>query len=204
MDLNDLLPYITGVATALGGLFAIFKYGKKIFLKIKAPITRIAQTHEKIDKIFQEIGSNGGSSLKDKINSIDIEVKANSKELKINSEMTEIIYNQQTYILNKSDKALFRSNERGELVWVNKKYLELFGRTPEELRGFGWINIIHFDDRDKVEKDWGYSVKNQIAYESEYRAVAKNGIIYKVFCKAERMDNKKGYLGELEILNSSK
>lgn len=49
------------------------------------------------------------------------------------------------------------------------------GQTVEEVRGYGWLNALHPDDRAVATQRWLSAVANRQPYESEYRVRGKDG-----------------------------
>jgi PAS domain S-box-containing protein len=43
---------------------------------------------------------------------------------------------------------IWRSDDRGDLVYVNRRWLEFTGRTEAEELGRGWLSAVHPDDRE--------------------------------------------------------
>ncbi|HKG91170.1 MAG TPA: ATP-binding protein, partial [Gemmatimonadaceae bacterium] len=52
---------------------------------------------------------------------------------------------------------------------------DLTAQTPEEVRGNGWTNAIHPDDRPRVFETWRRSYESRALYESEYRLRLRDG-----------------------------
>jgi PAS domain S-box-containing protein len=57
---------------------------------------------------------------------------------------------------------------------------EYTGQTAEEVKGFGWINAIHPDDKEIVLERWNEAVKAKKKCECTYRVRSKNGV-YRYF-----------------------
>lgn len=76
-----------------------------------------------------------------------------------------------------------------QIVWITDPegkvedmpaWREFTGQTPEEVRGFGWLDAIHPDDRAHTRYVWEYCVTNRVVYETEYR-LRKNDGSYRYF-----------------------
>ena len=57
----------------------------------------------------------------------------------------------------------------GTLDYCNRRWREYMGLSLEELRGDGWQNMLHPDDRARVLEAWRKSVATGIPYEQEER-----------------------------------
>jgi PAS domain S-box-containing protein len=92
-----------------------------------------------------------------------------------------------------SAEALRRSRERyrslvqagAQVVWVttpageiaedSPEWRWITGQTVEEYLGKGWLDVIHSDDRERVEQDWQDSIASGKAFDSRYRVRTKTG-----------------------------
>ncbi len=63
----------------------------------------------------------------------------------------------------------------GSNDYCNQRLLQYHGRTMEELRGFGLVEMIHPDDRECVLKAWRQAVSQGTPYEVESRRRENNG-----------------------------
>jgi PAS domain S-box-containing protein len=54
------------------------------------------------------------------------------------------------------------------------------GQTPEEVKGWGWLNAIHPDDRKRTTEAWNKAVATKSTFETEYR-IRRNDGIYRYF-----------------------
>jgi len=49
---------------------------------------------------------------------------------------------------------IFVSDEQGSCRFVNGRWCELTGLTPDQAAGAGWVDAVHPDDRDRVAVEW--------------------------------------------------
>jgi PAS domain S-box-containing protein len=68
------------------------------------------------------------------------------------------------------------TNDKGEIVEDNPSFTKYTGRGYEEIKGFGWIEDIHPDDRDHTEQIWRKAVADKSFYETEYRLRRYDGV----------------------------
>jgi PAS domain S-box-containing protein len=73
-------------------------------------------------------------------------------------------------------RALVRATS--SLVWTTAadgqivdmpEWRALTGQTVDEVQGWGWLNALHPDDRDRTQVVWQAAVETQSIYETEYR-----------------------------------
>jgi len=57
----------------------------------------------------------------------------------------------------------------GSNTYVNRRYVEYSGMTPEQTAGVGWQMVVHPDDLHKHERNWRAAVANGKPHESEVR-----------------------------------
>lgn len=57
----------------------------------------------------------------------------------------------------------------GMLDYVNKRTLEYFDRSFDEMLGEGWKNVVHPDDLGEAMNRWLHSLKSGEPYETEFR-----------------------------------
>ena len=92
-----------------------------------------------------------------------------------------------------SEEALRRSEERyrslvqagGQVVWVttptgkiaedSPEWRWITGQTVDEYLGSGWLDAIHPEDRDRVEREWLDCVDTGKIFDSRYRVRTKSG-----------------------------
>ena len=185
--------YFFEALTAVGTVIvAVYKFIPKVISKFKQYFVKNTELYNKIDIIFKELTPNHGSSLKDKINKMEINLEENTI-------LTEKILYRQKWMLDHQDTPIFESNAEGKCIWVNTKYRELFKQDVSYFLGNGWKNSIFEADRDKVVAEWEKCVKDARLSENTYRMVDSDGKIYNVYCVATRTD-KHGYLGTIKIL----
>jgi PAS domain S-box-containing protein len=92
----------------------------------------------------------------------------------------------------RADAALAQSEARfralvrslSSLVWTTApdgqivdmpEWRALTGITVEEIRGWGWLNSLHPDDRDRTGVVWQAAVNARSYYETEYRIRRRDG-----------------------------
>ncbi|MEP0912361.1 PAS domain S-box protein [Leptolyngbya sp. GB1-A1] len=91
-----------------------------------------------------------------------------------------------------AENALKQSEERyrslisatSQIVWMadvegriapNPAWRAFTGQTEAEFAGFGWLDAIHPDDRERTAQVWMQSVQTKSLYETEYRIRAADG-----------------------------
>jgi len=70
---------------------------------------------------------------------------------------------------------IWRSDKDGNIDYVNQSMLHFTGRAIEEETGWKWLEIVHPDDREMVEKSQSQYIKNRKPFQMEYRLRDRNG-----------------------------
>jgi PAS domain S-box-containing protein len=95
--------------------------------------------------------------------------------------------------------AIFQTDSQGSCNYVNEEWVKYAGMPPEEAKGFGWVNAIHPDDRERVVKEWEESSKSGNEFISQFRFQDKEGRITWLSVKAvdirDNQNNVYSYIG---------
>lgn len=115
----------------------------------------------KFEEVLHELKTNGGNSLRDEIRSIRKQVDSSAARfLAFGSE---------------SNFGCFITSPEGACTWVNRAYLRITERTEAEVLGWGWKNIIHPDDRERVALEWSEAMEDNREFHSAHRFITPNG-----------------------------
>ena len=68
------------------------------------------------------------------------------------------------------------ASTNGQLFYVNQRLFEYFGVTIEALRGQGWFDFVHPDDRRQDIDKWRRSVAGGAPHENQYRLRRADGV----------------------------
>ncbi|MFM6925021.1 MAG: PAS domain S-box protein [Ferruginibacter sp.] len=72
---------------------------------------------------------------------------------------------------------IFETDANGLTTYVNETWMQYSGMRFEEAMGNGWLNAVHPDDRDWLQKSWYSKTEMKSESFSEYRIVDKEGKI---------------------------
>jgi PAS domain S-box-containing protein len=101
--------------------------------------------------------------------------------------------------LNADHQAIFLTDKKGKVTKNNRRHSIMTGFTFEELKGDGWINVIHPEDREMVRRKWDQAVSENREFSESIRYVTHSGEIYNVHVDVYRQldskNNLRGYLG---------
>jgi PAS domain S-box-containing protein len=101
---------------------------------------------------------------------IFLELHRKSRELR----ESELRYQTLTDI---SPVGIYRSGADTQRSYVNRRWCEITGLSPEEGRGRGWLRIIHPGDRDRFLATWDRAVRDGVPFACEYRILRPDGAV---------------------------
>ena len=96
---------------------------------------------------------------------------------------------------------IFRSDERGNLVYANPTCERTVGLVAGKLLGRGWLAAIHPDDRERVDRAWREAVAAGRVYDDEARYLGPEGTVIGHSLGAEVRDaagRPAGYIGVVQ------
>jgi PAS domain S-box-containing protein len=64
---------------------------------------------------------------------------------------------------------IFETDAEGNCLFVNRRWCEMAGMTPEEAAGRGWSGALHPEDRDRIFREWYASAAGGGEFTAEYR-----------------------------------
>lgn len=64
----------------------------------------------------------------------------------------------------------------GEFVERQVAWEEFTGQSPDEYLGWGWLDVVHEDDRLRVKQNWRRAVEAASPYYAEYRLRSRDGL----------------------------
>ena len=70
---------------------------------------------------------------------------------------------------------VWSTNPSGEVVEDLPSFQNFTGRTQADLQGWGWVDTLHPDDRERTAQVWSSAVASRTAYETEYRMRRADG-----------------------------
>ncbi len=84
----------------------------------------------------------------------------------------------------------------GEIVDDLPRWVAFTGQTPDETRGWGWLNAIHPDDREHTAQVWTEAVASKSMYLVEHRMLRYDGIYRHMVARAVPLLDDHGKVSE--------
>lgn len=91
---------------------------------------------------------------------------------------------------------VWKTDSKGQADFVTRGWQNLTGQTDEEMADWGWINVIHPDDRDHAARLWAEAVAAKQAYFNEYRVLGRDGKYHDMEVRGIAILNADGSLRE--------
>lgn len=82
---------------------------------------------------------------------------------------------------------MFVTDEAGACTYANLAFERISGQTGSAIRGDGWQNALHPDDRDRVVAAWRTAVVERSPFASEHRFLHRKGRVVWVAMSASTM-----------------
>jgi PAS domain S-box-containing protein len=180
---NSIGNFFTMANATIAALIIFTGYLISFSKKIKPYISvkdDIAALKVDLSKISSEFKTNGGKSLKDQINDLQVSTKT-------------ILYRQR-WILDNREEPIFETDEHGNFTWVNDAFARLTDRPFRDLQNNNWINCLKEDSREEISESWKTAVENKRTFEHILFIVDSKNRVFSTKCIASRQEDGK-YIG---------
>lgn len=156
MDIITIAGYTTASIAVVG---AAYKYLiRPAYRGIKSVINLVTRLDNALPTIFaiaEQFRPNGGGSLRDVIDRIEVQQALSKSRTKV--------------LLSMIDVGVFEADYKGLCTWVNRQWCNMAGLSPEEATNNGWVTAIHPEDREKVYEEWADSIRDGRDFDLTYR-----------------------------------
>jgi PAS domain S-box-containing protein len=78
-------------------------------------------------------------------------------------------------IIHTAPDIIFSRKADGSRDYISDRFYDFTGAPVGSAQGFGWLDYVHPDDKDKAMADWMLCVQSGANYEAEYRIRSKDG-----------------------------
>ena len=109
------------------------------------------------------------SRLQEALASVEQQVADRTEAL--SKAMAELKISEQQFrlITDLSPVHLFRAGPDGEAIFLSPGFLSMTGLPRERALGFGWIDAVHPEDRDRLMAGWQEALANHVIFQAEFR-----------------------------------
>ncbi|MFG2078533.1 SpoIIE family protein phosphatase [Nonomuraea maritima] len=78
-------------------------------------------------------------------------------------------------LIELNSQAVWVNDARGRTIEPNQSWHRYSGQTWEEYRGFGWLDVVHPDDREATERKWLEAMDKPTHWDEVYRLRTSDG-----------------------------
>ncbi len=78
-------------------------------------------------------------------------------------------------IIQTAPDIIFSRQADGFRDYISDRFYDFTGAPPASANGFGWLDYVHPEDKDKAMADWMRCVESGANYEAEYRLRSRDG-----------------------------
>ncbi|MGA9306838.1 MAG: PAS domain-containing protein [Candidatus Sulfotelmatobacter sp.] len=78
-------------------------------------------------------------------------------------------------IIHTAPDIIFSRKADGSRDYISDRFYDFTGAPPDSANGFGWLEYVHPEDKDKAMTDWMRCVESGANYEAEYRLRSRDG-----------------------------
>ena len=72
-------------------------------------------------------------------------------------------------LVEATGQVVWSTRPAGDMVEDSPSWRAFTGQTFEQWKGFGWLDVLHPDDRDRVTEQWRRTIAERTGLEIEYR-----------------------------------
>lgn len=186
-DPAELSGWIGASGTALAAFW------KLAVMPTVRSLKRVASALEAIEQVRSEFTHNGGSTVKDKLDRIEVAMMLTAQRSKA--------------LTMDAPYGVFEATGDGLCTDFNRTYRRWAGLSTDELAGTRWLSCIHPDDRDYVYAAWKDAISQQREFSQEFKCVhAVTKDVFSVHVTAypifESRDSLVGWLGVVHKVDS--
>jgi PAS domain S-box-containing protein len=78
-------------------------------------------------------------------------------------------------IIHTAPDIIFSRKADGSRDYISDRFYDFTGAPAGSAQGFGWLDYVHLDDKEKAMSEWMLCVQSGANYEVEYRIRSKDG-----------------------------
>jgi PAS domain S-box-containing protein len=110
------------------------------------------------------------------------EMQIDIKELQKLPDRIEYVKGKTNGVIYLSDVPMFVCNEEGLCILANKAICDLFGAEEKQMRGYGWLNFLHPEDRALAQRHWELAIHSgNEDVTGEYRIINGDSVVDAVY-----------------------
>ncbi len=69
----------------------------------------------------------------------------------------------------------WNTDPSGQVITPMPSWSAYTGQSEADIQGWGWIDAVHLEDRDRVAQIWTHAIQTKTLYETDYRLRGADG-----------------------------
>lgn len=175
---TDDLEWMAALGAAVTVFVVFIRKVRSVMQRLTQFFRDFAAMPDAVKKLTKEIMPNDGSSLSDKI-------RAMETRLTIIDQSTNVMADVRPH-------PLFKTDDKGHPIFLNRAWLSLTGLSASDAQGDGWINAIWPEDRKHIYEEWEAAIEQERDFSHDLRMKRADGSPVWVSCTARVMKDVQG------------
>lgn len=150
MDIESVIKIVITICTLVTTAYGAWRI---IIKPIRSLVSNAIGVMKAIYHIQSELNPNGGASLRDAINRIELQLLMEQSARRATAMVLDV--------------GVWEADKDGNYIWANRTWLDMNGLSLEDARGHGWVNGISRRDRERMERDWQEAVERKTVFDAE-------------------------------------
>lgn len=181
---DSVVAVFSNIAVVAGGIIAVAALWRKVIVPASRRFKSTLDRFDKIDEVLKELKPNGGTSLRDGVNRIELVTQDLTSHLERHDKKLDRMSQVQWALAQDVRCGVFETDRLGVFIRVNQQFSRLVGRNQEECTGNNWIHCIHESDRERVLEEWNSAIRFRRNMDTVCRVVHSDGHTFGVVFKA--------------------
>ncbi|MBC6110869.1 PAS domain S-box protein [Pedobacter fastidiosus] len=106
-------------------------------------------------------------------------------EKRVDARVKELIESEERFknMAEATDIFIAVGDETGNAIYFNSPWVEITGRSMDDLLAFGWADLVHEDDRERYVNIYLSALESRVDFTGEFRLLSKTGDYYWLLAK---------------------
>lgn len=177
----------------------------QVFPKLDGPLPSCANSEERRSLVEERVTLESGEIFTSRSFSIKDESGAHAYSVHVMQNMTERSRSETALRLSEAryrsfveltDQYAWVTAADGSIVEDIPLWRALTGQSQEQVKGRGWNDVVHPDDRERAANAWRDALAHTSSYEVEYRALRRDGVYRDLLVRGVPVRDSSGRLHE--------
>jgi len=193
-ELLENWSWLIKLAAIITSIAVVFKYIlipiKNWCVKIHSLFGKLSIALPILEDIAKDFKPNGGNSLRDVVNRIELRM--------------DIIDERYKLLVELEDLGIFEADKDGRYTWVSEGWMKITNMSSVDASNFGWLAGVNSNDRGRVSLEWEMAITQERQFSIKY-TIGENGSSKQILCVAFPLKDETGkllsYVGRITNLN---